>query len=61
MPAKSIKQMKWIAYLRSKYKTKEKTPDKWKFIWEKDWEKLEPTNESKEHQIIEKLYLYLGK
>lgn len=61
MPAKSIKQMRWIAYLRNKYKTKAETPEKWKFIWDKDWEKLEPTNESFDNKVVGKLYEYLDK
>ena len=65
MPAKSIKQMRWIRYLRDKYKSKDKTPDKWKFIWDKDWEKLEPVNESVEEKpkndIIEKLSQHLDR
>ena len=60
MPAKSIKQMRWIRYLRDKYKSKEKTPEKWKFIWEKDWEKLEPTNESHD-PVVSKLLQHISR
>ena len=37
MPAKSVKQLRFIYALRGKYKSKKKTPKKYKWVWNDEW------------------------
>jgi hypothetical protein len=37
MPAKSLKQLKFIYAKRAQYKTKTKAPEKYKWVFDEEW------------------------